>query len=211
MDCTSLSEQTTFINLESMRRYVIDYYKNNYFRCAEYPFIDYDPNLQRVGVKQFTWHNSIDFFKSEIFLKTHTVEQNLRMIEYFYKKCSKSTISVESGFHIEQIPFLLDQNNHLQLCKDIYFPTETVFSRHTIDFNDFYVHQIVFIWLDETAPKGIKQWLEKLGVTSRTDLTYLYKTILPNAATYITLKNAIKTIKMLFMLFEKEYDRKKRI
>ena len=38
----------------------------------------------------------------------------------------------------------------------------------------------------------------------RTDLTYLHKTIIPNAANYIKEENAIKTIQMLFMLFKKD-------
>lgn len=108
-----MSEQESFINIDSMRQYTIDYYKNSSFQCAEYPFINYDSNLHRVGVRQFTWHNCISMFKSDIFLRTHSVEQNIQMIEYFYTKCSNHETSSEIGIHIEQIPFLMDQNNHL--------------------------------------------------------------------------------------------------
>jgi hypothetical protein len=203
MDSTSMSEQASFINIDSMRHFIIDYYKttNSSFQCAEHPFIDYDSNLHRVGVRQFTWHDCIEMFKSNIFLKTLSIEQNKRMIEYFYKKFGSNS---NAEIHIDRIPFILDRNNRLQLSKDIYFPTEIVgSSKRTIDSNDLYVHTSIFIWLDDIAPKEIKEWLQILGVTERTDLTYLQKTIIPNAATYITLGNAIKTIKMLFMLFQK--------
>jgi hypothetical protein len=105
----------------------------------------------------------------------------------------------------------MDQNNHLQLSKDIYFPTEIVGNRKIIDSNELYVHTDIFIWLDEIAPKEIKEWLQKLGVIERTDIMYLHKTIIPNAAAYITHGNAIKTIKMLFMLFEKNSIGKKEL
>ena len=201
MDCTSLSEQPSFINIDSMRRYIIDYYKtiNSSFQCAEHPFFDYDSNLQRVGVREFTWRDCIGMFKSNIFLKTLSIEQNKQMIEFFYKKCSK----FDTEIHIDRMPFILDQNNHLQMSKDIFFPMEIVGIRRTIDSKDLYIHTSIFTWLDEIAPREIKDWLERIGVTERTDLTYLQKTILPNATNYVTLGNAIKTIKMLFTLFQK--------
>jgi hypothetical protein len=211
MDSTSLSGQSSFINIHSMQQYVIDYYKNSHFQCAEHPFIDYDSNLSRVGVRQFTWYNCIEMFKSDIFLKTHSIEQNKRMIEYFYTKCSKLGTASELGIHIEQIPFLMDQNNRLLLTKDIYFPAETIGDSGTTDSNDSFVNKLIFNWLNESTQKEIKQWLQKLGVTERTDLTYLNKTIIPNAATYITSENAIKTIKMLFTLFQKNTISKKEL
>jgi len=187
--------------MDSIRQYTIDYYKNSSFQCAEYPFIDYDSNLHRVGVRQFTWHHCIEMFKSN---KTLSIEQNTGMIEYFYTKCSKFRATSDVEIPIERIPFIMDQNNHLQLCKDIYFPMGK-----TNDSSNLYVHAEVFIWLDEIAPKEIKEWLQILGITERTDLTYLQKTILSNVTTYITQENAIKTIKMLFMLFEKNSISKK--
>ncbi|CAF4277629.1 unnamed protein product [Rotaria sp. Silwood2] len=209
MDSTSMSKQTSFISIYSMRQYIIDHYKDSVFKCADQSFIDYNSNLHRVGVRQFTWHNCIEMFKSDIFLKTHSIEQNKRMIEYFYSKCSKLGVASELAIHIEQIPFLMNQNNRLRLCKDIFFPAETIGDNTTIDSNDLFVNKIIFDWLNEIAPEEIKEWLQKLGVIERTDLTYLYKTIIPNASIYITKQNAIKTIEMLFRLFEKNAISKK--
>ena len=41
-----------------------------------------------------------------------------------------------------------------------------------------------------------------MGNKERTDLTYLDKTIIPNASTYVTSENAIETIVFLFKLFQ---------
>jgi hypothetical protein len=209
MDSTSMSEQPSFINIDSMRQYVIDNHQRSHFQCAEHPFIDYDLNLSRVGVEHFKWKNCIEMFKSDIFLKTHSIEQNKRMIEYFHLNCPNLETTDHIGIPIEQIPFLMDQNNRLQSIENIYFPAETVGESGTSDSNDLFVNKIIFDWLNEYKQNRIKKWLQDMGVVEKTDLTYLHKTIIPNASTYITSENAIKTIKMLFMLFQKRQIEKK--
>ncbi len=72
MDSASMSQQSSFINIDSMRQYVIDHYKG----CAAHPFIDYDWNLWQIGVRNFTWKECILMFKSDQFLKTYSVEAN---------------------------------------------------------------------------------------------------------------------------------------
>ncbi|UJR07466.1 hypothetical protein I4U23_011755 [Adineta vaga] len=206
MDLTTLSNQSSFIDVNSMRQYIINNTRDSYY--ADYPFIDYDPNLAQIGVQQFTWEQCIDMFKSNIFLKTHSPEQNRRMIEYFYLKFSKSN-SNNKDIHIEQIPFLMDQNYNLQLIKNIYFPAEIIDNNATSDSDDLFVNKIIFDWLNEKTQRVIKQWLQTLGVIERTDLSFLSKTIIPNASTYATLENTFKTIRMLFLLFQKhDIDKK---
>jgi hypothetical protein len=74
------------------------------------------------------------------------------MIEYFYSKCSIGGAELD----LEQIPFLLDQNNRLQLISKIYFPAETIGDSGTSDSNDLFVNKIIFNWLNEKAQRGIK-------------------------------------------------------
>ncbi|CAF4931820.1 unnamed protein product [Rotaria sp. Silwood1] len=202
MDLTAMSKQSSFINITSMREYIIKNEETS-SQYANDPFIDYDLNLNQIGVEKFTWDQCINMFKSDIFLKTHSIEENKRMIEYFYTKYSKIDTNDGMDIDIQQIPFLMDQNYRLQLIKDIYFPANTMGDNGTNDSEYIFVNKTIFAWLNEKAQKGIKQWLKGLGVDERTDLTYLHKTIIPNVACYITRENAIKTIKMLFMLFQK--------
>lgn len=183
-----------------MRQYIINKEKDSSQYATE-PFIDYDPNLKQIGVKQFIWSECIDMFHSDEFHQTP--EENKRMIEYFYEKYSQINSNDHLDVHIEEIPFLLDQNNRLQLTKNIYFPGETTTVNERCNSKDFFVNSIIFNWLKENKREGIKEWLKKLGVRERTDLTYLEKTIIPNAATYIKAENAIETIQWLFTLFAK--------
>jgi hypothetical protein len=89
MDSTSMSQQSSFINIDSMRQYVIDW------------------NLWQIGVRNFTWKECILMFKSDQFLKTYSVEANKQMIAYFYSKCPNLEKANEMKIQIEQIPFLL--------------------------------------------------------------------------------------------------------
>jgi hypothetical protein len=188
MDSTLMSKQSSFINIDSMQEYV-----------AGYSFIDYDSNLKELGVKEFTWKNCINMFQSDIFLKTHSTEHNKRMIEYFYSK--------SSNIDIQQIPFLIDENNRLQLIKNIYFPGEI---------NYLSIHQIIFNWLNENQQKQIKEWLQKLGLKEQNYLTYFREIICDNPSSYITPENAIQTIEMIFRLsqtndIKKELSRLKQL
>ncbi|CAF0964760.1 unnamed protein product [Rotaria sordida] len=211
MDLTSLSKQSSFINITSMREYIINNEESSSSEYANDPFIDYDSNLNQIGVKKFTWEQCINMFKSDIFLKTHSIEENKRMIEYFYRKYSKIDTDNGMNIDIQQIPFLMDQNNHLQPIKGIYFPADTIGDKETNDYEYLFVNKTIFVWLNEKSQKEIKQWLKGLGVDERTDLTYLRKTIIPNVASYITRENAIKTIRMLFILFQKNAITKKEL
>ena len=187
-----------------MREFTIGYFSNNSLSFADHPFIDYDSNLFRIGVRQFTWHNLIEMLQTNLFLRSHTVEQNKRMIEYFFVKHTKTPTDVAVDISIEKIPFLLDQNNRLQLIKDIYFPGDTIGDSGTVDSDASFVHKSVLDWLNVYQQQRIKHWLRQLGVVERTDLSFLLKTIIPNASSYITHENAIKTAKKLLLLFEKQ-------
>ena len=72
-----MSKQSSFINIDSMRQYIIHNEKNP-SQFADHPFIDYDSNLEQIGVKEFTWNQCIDMFKSDIFAKNHSIEEILR-------------------------------------------------------------------------------------------------------------------------------------
>ena len=205
-----MSQQISFIDIDSMRQYIINTDKNH-SQFAEYPFIDYDVNLKQLGVREFTWNQCIEMLKSDVFLQTYIPDRNKQMIEYFYSKCSNGETIIGDGINIEQIPFLIDQNNRLQLIKNIYLPGETIGDSGTSESDDLFVNRIIFNWLNEKTQKEIKQWLQNLGVEERTDLTFLRKTIIPNASTYSTSENALKTIKILFMLFQKRDIEKKEL
>lgn len=174
MDSTCISKESTFINIDSMQKFV-----------HNQSLIDYDSNLKEIGVKEFTWSNCIDMFQSDIFLQTHGIEHNKRMIEYFH---SQST-----NIDIQQIPFLLDQNHRLQTIKNTRFPTEESHSS---------LHSSISEWLGKSGQKPIKEWLEKSGLKQQTFLTYFQEVICRNPSSSITSMDAIETIEKIFKLFQ---------
>ncbi|CAF5030610.1 unnamed protein product, partial [Rotaria magnacalcarata] len=186
-----------------MRQYIIDKHSKSSISLAEYPFIDDDPNLSHLGIHMFTWNDCIEMFMSDAFHRTHSIERNKQMITYFYSRCSMSEKIVGSTMSITRIPFLMDQNNRLQVIEDTYFPTDTIGDSGGMGCDESFLNKSIFNWLNEYQNHQIKQWLRKLGVTERTDLTFLHKTIIPNAAAHINQANAIDTIMKLFALFQK--------
>ncbi|CAF3939998.1 unnamed protein product [Rotaria sp. Silwood2] len=105
--------------------------------------------------------------QSSIFLKTHSGERNQHMIKYFYSTCPKPDTSSEIGTYIQQIPFLMDHKNNLQLVKNIYFPAETIGDTGTTDSKDLFVNKIISDWLNQYSQNEIKQWLQKLEAIKR--------------------------------------------
>ncbi|CAF4642130.1 unnamed protein product [Rotaria sp. Silwood2] len=199
-----MSQQSSFINIRFMRQFIMGKCQESNLTLAEDPFIDDDHNLTQLGVRIFSWDFSIEMFKSKTFKKSHSIEQNKRMIEYFYSKWLESERTTEMKLNIEQIPFLMDQNNRLQLMKDIYFPVETIGNSGGTDCKESFVNENIFHWLNEYQNSKVKEWLQMLNVTERTDLTFLLKMIIPNSTTYINRENTIATIEKLFVLFQKD-------
>ncbi len=60
-----------------MRQYRIHNEKNP-SQFADHPFIDYNSHLEQIDVKEFTWNQLINMFKSDVFPKNHSIEEILR-------------------------------------------------------------------------------------------------------------------------------------
>lgn len=194
LDQTSMSKHSSFINLNAMREFIENIYSHEFH---DDPFIDYDQNLEAIGVRKLTWKECIQMFQSDLFNRLHSIDDNKQMIKYFCEHF-RSTDEID----IQQIPFLFDQKHRLQIIQNIYFPQET-FDENTTELADeSFVHPEICSWLNNKAQKTIKLWLQQSGVLERTDLTYLFKTIIPNAAHFTTKENAIPTIRVLFKLFQ---------
>ena len=211
MDSTFMSTQSSFIDIDSMRSYIIDLHRENGADFAEHPFIDYDSNLNLIGVLKFTWEQCIEMFKSDVFIRRHSPEQNKAMIKYFHSKCNIDGILSGCEMKIKQIPFIMDHKHRLQSIEMIYFPAETIGDSATSESDELFVEKSIFDWLNEKSQKILKQWLQTLGVEERTDLSFLRKTIIPHASTYATRENTFKTITMLFKLFQKREIEKKEL
>ncbi|CAF1063966.1 unnamed protein product [Adineta steineri] len=194
IDSTDLSNQQC-VGAESIRQYLMHQDNTKPTYLPLHPFIPDHDRLRECGVREFNWDHAIDMFNSSIFQEKFSIDQDIQLIVYlFHQRNTDKEISKL----LHRIPFIMDRNNRLQIATKIYFPSEyDDESWHTADCQEAYVHQDLM--------KGLqlqyRQWLETLGVTTKTDLTFFFRTIVPQASTFITHDNAVSTIQRIFNLY----------
>jgi hypothetical protein len=189
IDLTGLSEQSV-IGIEPLRRFIIDDSNPRPQPLPRYPFIHDNRRLRELNVRVFNWSDAIDILQSQ---NSFSVDQDINLISYLFDR--RTDADVSKLFH--HVPFILDRNQHLQRPTNIYFPSQfnDVTWRRT-DCQEAYVHDDLLSRLQ----KHHRQWLEQLGVTVKTDLSYFHRTIIPNASTFIIPSNALDTVQRLFHL-----------
>lgn len=155
--------------------------------------------LRNFGVSSFEWVQLPKLLSTTDFAASHSVADNQLLISHLKELSENEKVSEINNSALSQWPFLLDFRNQLKCPKDVFFPAagEAPDLASPLSF----IHPDLETWATENFE--IKFWLEALGVVEKSDATFLEKTIIPNAATFITPENAIKTIKDIFNLFEK--------
>jgi hypothetical protein len=199
IDETFLSEKK-FIGREIIKKF-IKHKIGDENKIVKLPFITPNYKLKEIGVTSFSWSDIPDFLTFNNFKSEHTVEKNIQLIEYFKKK-SEITNSSFPKDKLASWAFLYDHKNKLNYPNNIYFPTPDDTTWNNPDSELSFLHAKIQSSLIDKQPTRV--WLEKLGVIEKTDISFLLKTIIPNASTYITDKNAIETIQTIYNLYKKE-------
>lgn len=202
IDSTLLSEKI-FMSSEVIKNFVI-YKIGSDNTIVEKPFIintGFNSLLEKIGVAIFTWKDIPAFFAFEDFLSEHTVDKNIKLIQYF-KNESEIKDSVIDEKKLKSWAFIFDHKNKLNHPNNVYFPTHDDINWNNPQSSISFLHRDIQVWLLEK--QKIREWLEKLGVVEKTDITFLEKTIIPNSQNHITLDNAIETIQTIYRLYKKE-------
>ncbi|MEQ5399103.1 caspase family protein [Providencia rettgeri] len=142
-----------------------------------------------------------DLLLSSFFQKYQSPKKNIDLINHFHYLNNHENFNDLKTEDIKKIPFILDHKEVLCIPQQICFPSveDTKWNVQTTTLS--FVHEDIQIWLRNKP--AIKNWLESLGVTEKTDTTYIEQIIIPNIKTYITNENAISAIQDLFRLYEK--------
>lgn len=157
--------------------------------------------FKRLGAISFEWNDLKLFLSSEKFIATHTISNNIELIKFLRTICLSEKYVAISESICSELPFIWDQKNVLNYPNRVCFPVAGDDNWNNPDNELSFVHQELQDWL--VNDMASRQWLEKLGITERTDTTYIAQNILPNAGSYITKDNAIQTIRELFGLYMK--------
>lgn len=201
VDFTSLSDKK-FIEKDSLKFFLSTGNKmisNQEKQFAKNKQFFYD--FKKLGAIVFEWTDLKAFLSSEKFLMTHTIINNIELIKFLRIICLRENNLVITDNYCSELPFIWDQKNVLNYPNRVCFPVAGDENWNNANNELSFVHQELQNWLVNDVET--RQWLEKIGITERTDTTYIAQNILPNASTYITKKNAIQTIRELFGLYMK--------
>jgi hypothetical protein len=199
IDETSLSNKV-FIGSEIIRDFM-KYKIGDENKIVEKPFIYSVPQLKKIGVADFSWSDIPAFFAFENFVSEHTVEKNIQLIEYFRNEFQITNSSFPKE-KLKNWAFLYDHKNKLNYPNNIYFPTPDDTTWNNPESELSFLHKEIQLAL--INKQSVRVWLEQLGVIEKTDISFLVKTIIPNASSYISSDNTIKTIQTIYNLYKKE-------
>lgn len=202
IDSTLLSEKT-FIGSEVVRKFVI-HKIGSANAIVEKPFVmntGFNSSLEKIGVETFKWNDVPAFFAFEDFLSEHTVDKNIELIQYFKNEIELKDPVVDEK-KLRSLAFIYDHKNKLTHPNNVYFPAPDDKTWNNPESSLSFLHQDIQAWLLEK--QKVREWLEKLGVVEKTDISFLEKTIIPNCENYITNLNAIETIQTIYSLYKKE-------
>lgn len=157
--------------------------------------------LRQIGCHCFEWKNLADFLNSAAFVANHTVENNQLLIAHLWTLCVREQAKDLDNIKVSAWPFILDHKDKLCTPKQLYTPSADDLHWNSPDSELSYIHPDLQTWL--AGANDIRHWLEELGVQEKTDLSFLKKDIIPNAAEFITEENAIVTIHDIFNLHSK--------
>ena len=201
IDITSISKKT-FITESATREFIID--KNQSQTIHSNPFLPYTTYIQTLknsGVTIFDWEDLPKLLESSAFLKNHSSDNNIQLIQFFKQQCGIENSKNINENKIKNWSFILDHKGNILPSTSVYFPTSDDENWNDPNSEISFMHADVQKFLLQNPET--RNWLEKIGVTEKTDLSYLKKTIIANASEYSTFENTLGTIATIFSLYMK--------
>jgi hypothetical protein len=201
VDFTYLSEKF-FIGEEPIKNFVFqDKAKEIGFSKKIAKNTSFLSEFKRLGASCFEWKDLKSFFSSKHFLNIHTISYNIELIKHLKKLCESDKVKDISKELLMNLPFIWDHKNTINYPSQVCFPTADDKNWDNPNSELSFLHQELQIWLQEDLET--RHWLESLGIKEKTDITYIYQTIIPKIDSYITPENALQTIRDLFNLYRK--------
>lgn len=199
IDFTYLSEKE-FIGEEPIKRFV----SKTLLAGTPLNFVQdckYNIKFKERGAVCFEWSDLKSFLTSSYFKDTHTINSNIELIKHFKKLCDADNPKNITEEVLRTLPFVWNHKNYISYPNQVCFPTcnDKNWDNQQSDLD--FVHPDILNWILQYPQ--IKNWLEILGVKEKTDITYIFQTIIPNIENYITEVNSITEIQKLFLLYKK--------
>jgi len=201
VDFTFLSTKE-FIVKNSIKDFVIQNKLNEIDPLIKFAkYTKYFSDFKKLGCTYFEWKDLKSYLCSKHFKETHTITNNIKLIRYFKELYESEKVKEFSLVFLKNIPFIWDHKNNLNYPEKVCFPTAEDENWNNPSTQLSFLHLELQTWLLENL--DVRHWLEKIGIQEKTDITYIYQTIIPNIDTCISVENAVQTISDLFSLYKK--------
>ena len=197
IDFTFLSEKD-FVGKSSVKNF-IDPERDSTKKFAANT--GFGSDFKRLGAVCFEWKNLRSFIVSTSFTNTHTIDKNIQLIKYFKNLGESDKVKDITNEVLVKLPFIWDHKNGIKCPTQICFPAPDDQNWNNPNSDLSFLHQELQAWL--LSEPEMRLWLETIGMTEKTDITYITQTILPQVDNYVTFKNAIQVIQDLFILYRK--------
>ena len=158
-------------------------------------------DFKKLGAASFEWKNFHAFITSTSFISNHTVDHNIELIKHLKDLCEHQKNTEITKESLRKSPFIWDHKNCLKTPTQVCFPSADDQNWNNPQSDLSFLNQTLQNWLIKEPE--VRAWLEILGMTEKTDITYISQTILPQIDSFVVPRNAIQTIQELFNLYRK--------
>jgi Domain of unknown function (DUF3883) len=197
-DKTGISD---FINKQTLINYINQKLQKSFTIQSFVPHLEPISTLDKIGVEMFEIDDLEGFFASNVFVREHKLEENFQLISFLYEQVERSKENDNNIWNekLKNIPFIFDVSQKLKSPKDIYFPSAQFCEKFSSDI--CIIHSNIVAKVNQN--QRIKNWLDFLGVKEPSDLSFIEKTIIAQADTYIIKENALQIGRYLFNAHKK--------
>lgn len=201
IDSTDLSNKS-FIDRSALTEYIERRYDKEITHTRKYSSMkQFESKLKQLGAKVFNWTELSEFLSSHEYQKTFVIENNIELIKYLKNVAEDEKVTGVSNYGLEVVPFLYSHKNKFISPNRVCFPEPSDQNWNNPDSELDFIHQDIYNWL--IGDIETRQWLEKIGVIEKTDLTYITQSLIPQIDTYVRQDNAVEVINGLFSLYLK--------
>ncbi len=202
IDFTDLSSKS-FIDRNSMTEFLEKKYDKTITHTRKYSKIKhFNKKLKDLGAKTFNWNELSEFLSSVEYRNAYSIANNINLIKYLKELSESGTVDRINDYNLAVLPFIYTHKGTLLNPNRVCFPdsSDQNWNNHENELN--FIHPELYKWL--MGDSETRQWLEKIGVVEKTDITYITQTLIPQIDTYITKENAIEVVTDLFNLYLKD-------
>lgn len=156
-----------------------------------------EKNLKSLGVYTFTEDSLIEFFKSDVFAKNHSISENSGLIEFLSKRYPINNKNENRDLSwLKNLSFIYNNRELLSTPESLCFPNSQYSSEFSDDID--YIHETVF---DSLSDESVN-WLSCLGTKEPSDVS-IVETGKIFEEDFINEDNAVDVLIYLFDLHSK--------